>query len=532
MKRTKAEPLHDIRADYEIAKQNGRFRRPRAGVSGVGTTGDYHFRNESKYLYHMEYSRDLDRNDTIAGMVLDRLIDNILQETGIRPDPDTGDENADAILKEKWSEWSEDESQCDLSGELSFQDMERSVLRAMFVDGDHFALPNESGSVELMEAHRCRTPTNSSKNIVFGVHLDENRKRLNYVFTKDELDLTRALRKVSDTTSIPARDEDGKRQVFHVYDPHRISQTRGVSIFHRTADAFGMHDDIQFANLVRQQVASCFTIIREQTRTAPPKGGNSGNGYGSRTTEQVSSDFSRTLENIGPGMQVQTNPGEKLTGFSPNIPNPQFFEHVQLILKIVSANLGIPLHAVLLDASQTNFSGWRGAIDQARGGFRRIQTHFVRRFHKHIYRWKVQDWIESDIRLKTLASQGGVNPFKVRWQRPTWEYIEPTKDTTADIAKKRGLITSPRRISMRRGEDYDEIVRETVQDNAKFIRSARETARVLNSEKEPNEQDITWREVLVLPLHDGLQVVLNANADSDNDDSSKTPQREGAPSDS
>lgn len=510
MMKTKKVPLHDIRSDYEIAKQNARFRRPRAGVSGVGTSADYHFRSESKWLYHIEYARDLDRNDMVAGMVLDRLLDNILQETGIRPDPDTGDENLNAALKDMWREWSEDEAQCDISQESSFQDMERNVLRAMMVDGDHFALPTDNGSIELIEAHRCRTPKNTSRNLVYGVELDQQRKRLTYFFTKDELEPTKTLNRVGDTTQIPARDEFGSRNVFHIYDPHRLTQTRGVSVFHRTADALGMHDDIEFANLVRQQVASCFTVIREQTRTAPMPGGD-GNGYGSRTTEQLSSDFTRTLENIGPGMQIKTRPGEKITGFSPNIPNPQFFEHVMLILKIVSANLGIPLHAVLLDASQTNFSGWRGAIDQARAGFRRIQTHFVRRFHRHVYRWKVENWIDANPALQTWASQDGVNPFRVRWQRPTWEYIEPVKDTTADVAKVRGLITSPRRVAQRRGEDHDEIVSEILEDNSKVIRAAIMAARSINAELEPNEAPLTWEKVLFL-ASENLQVALSGTA--------------------
>ena len=48
-------PLADTRADYEIAKQGGRFRRPRKGVSGVGTSADYHFKSEREWLYSIEF---------------------------------------------------------------------------------------------------------------------------------------------------------------------------------------------------------------------------------------------------------------------------------------------------------------------------------------------------------------------------------------------------------------------------------------------------------------------------------------------
>lgn len=241
MRAAKKPPLTDIRADYEIAKR-GRFRRPRKGVSGVGTSADYHFRSESEWLYSIEYARDLDRNDGVAGMVVDRLLDNVLQDSGIRPDPSTGDENADAELKRRWQEWSSDEDQCDLAGEMTFCEMERSVLRGCLVDGDILPILNESGAVEVMEAHRCRTPRNTRKNVVFGVQLNEFRRRLKYLFTKEELDPGRALRKVSDTKPIDTRDEDGNRQVLHVFDPDRVSQTRGVSCFRRCADALGMHD--------------------------------------------------------------------------------------------------------------------------------------------------------------------------------------------------------------------------------------------------------------------------------------------------
>ena len=56
MRKAQTPPLHDIKADYEISKRHGRFRRTRKGVAGVGTTGDFHFRNESEWLYSIEYA--------------------------------------------------------------------------------------------------------------------------------------------------------------------------------------------------------------------------------------------------------------------------------------------------------------------------------------------------------------------------------------------------------------------------------------------------------------------------------------------
>ena len=498
--------LSQPRADYEIAKRNGRFRRQRSGVGAVGRHGDFHFRNETGWLYSIEYARDLDRNDSIAGMTIDRVLDNILQETGIRPDPCTGDENADAFLRDKWKAWAENEDECDLAGEQTWLDIERTVARAALVDGDHFVLPNVSGALELVEAHRCRTPSNTKKNVVHGVELSTTRKRLRYWFTREDLAPHSSLARVRDTVQIDARSELGERLVFHIVDPNRITQTRGVSVYARVADPLGMHDDIEFANLVRQQIASCFALIRNRKETGPLTNPQ----LGERETETVTGTYSRIIENIAPGMELTNGRGEELTAFSPDVPNPQFFEHVMLVLKIVSANLGLPVHAVLLDPSQTNFSGWRGAHDQARTGYRRLQKWLVNKLHKRVWRWKVANWIAMHPELAAWGNQAGVNLYRVKWNTPSWAYLQPVQDVAADVGKVQGLISTRRRVLADRGFDIDELDGETVTDNARLIRLCIEAAREINAEAEADDERVTWRELLALPIHEGLKVQLGA----------------------
>jgi len=510
MTQTKAPPLSGVRADYELNKRGGRFRRPRKGVSGVGTTGDYHLKSEPEWLYGIEYARDLDRNDCFAGICLDRVVDNVLHDAGFRPDPDTGDETADMFLKSLWDDWAQSEEGCDLAGEMTFSELERVILRGSLVDGDSLPIGNESGAIEVMEAHRCRTPTNSKKNIVFGIQLDANRRRQAYYFTKEEVHWNATVRRVSDTTPIPARDEDGLRQVFHVFDPKRVSLTRGLSVYARVADQLGMHDDIEFANLVRQQIASCFAIIRNKKRSSPLSGG-SGSQYGERTTETIG-NHTRITDGISPGMEIKTETDEEITGFSPDIPNPQYFEQAWKILKTISANLGIPLQAVLLDASETNFSGWRGAMDQARTGFRRIQRWFIKKFHARVWKWKVSQWLIQYPQLQKWAKQKGVNIFKVMWKRPSWPYINPLQDAQADITVVAGLQNSLRRVLGERDIDFDELMPEIVSDNVTIYQLCRNAARLINAEAQDDSERITWRELLAMPIHQGLSVQIAASA--------------------
>ena len=210
-------------------------------------------------------------------------------------------------------------------------------------------------------------------------------------------------------------------------------------------------------------------------------------------------------------MEIEGEPGEKLQGFSPNVPNPEYFTHVKLIISVVGANMGVPLILVLLDASQTNFSGWRGAVDQAKLGFRRNQETLTNRLHRPVYRWKVRNWGADDPAIAAAASRLGDRIFRHKWQHPSWPFIEPLKDATADVLTLRTGLTSPRRLHASRGRQFEKVFQETIEDNAKQIRLAKETARKINEEIEDG-QPVHWRELLSLPAPEGINIAIGAPA--------------------
>ena len=510
---TTAENFVALRADYAAAK-GSRFQRHRSGVSGAGSGADYHYRRESDHLRLMEYARDMDRNDVIIGQTVDRAVQNTIQD-GFVLDPTTGDEGLGKDLFARWTDWAEDPGQCDVAGERTFWDMETLALRSPFIDGDILALPlKSSGALQLVEAHRLRTPRNTTrKNCVHGVLLDNLRRPLEYWLTKDNIDPMRTVNKVSDMIRIPARDGEGNRQVFHIRVSKRVSQTRGVSALAPIMDIAGMWEDLNFANLVRAQVASCFAILRERDLAASAGVGGNTPATGSTETETLADGTTRTIEGIAPGMDVIGLPGEKLQMSSPNVPNPEFFPHCKMLLQLIGVNLGLPLVLVLLDAKETNFSGWRGAVDQARMGFRGNQKRLGQQFHSPVYQWKLRQWISEDPALRTAAERLGKKFFSHTWRPPTWPYIEPMKDAAADLLRVRNALTSQRRRAAERGMDWDVLTDEICADNAKLIRKAHETAVKLNEDNEG--LGITWREVAALPTPDGVKVAVTATAGDD-----------------
>jgi capsid protein len=131
------------REDYDATKQT-RFQRKRSGIPSLGSSADYHYRNDSEYLRMLEYARDMERNDSVGGPLIERAVDNTVK-CGFGLDVDTGDRQIDSMLAARWEEWATNASDCDLSGVMTFSDMERMVFRRTLVDGDIIGLPITDG---------------------------------------------------------------------------------------------------------------------------------------------------------------------------------------------------------------------------------------------------------------------------------------------------------------------------------------------------------------------------------------------------
>jgi hypothetical protein len=168
---------------------------------------------------------------------------------------------------------------------------------------------------------------------------------------------------------------------------------------------------------------------------------------------------------------------------------------MMLVLSIISVNLDIPVQVLLLDPSMANFSGWRGAWDMAKVGFRKFQYDMIEQFYCPIYRWKLRQWAATDDQIAPLAR--GIDPrllFRHAFIPPSWEYLDPLKDAQADSQIiDRGLDTR-RAILGKRGLNIEEVDRDLINDNQSTIIFAIVGAEQLK--KKYPDTDVTWRDML------------------------------------
>jgi capsid protein len=257
--------------------------------------------------------------------------------------------------------------------------------------------------------------------------------------------------------------------------------------------------------MVQQQVVSCFAIFRKREVSFQP-GAEGSQQQGEQTETTMADGSTRLTEGVAPGMHIFGDPGETLDGFSPNVPNPEFFEQARLLLTIIGINLGLPLVMVLMDSRESNFSAWRGAVQMAQAGFRGNQKFLVRRFLRPDYRRLVRRWAAIDPAIRAAGARSGVKLYAHKWAFPAWPYIDPLKDAGADLLRTRNGLISHRRRAAERNLDWEDLTAEIVEDNALLIQRAHEKAEQLNADH-PG-LNVTWREVSSLPTPDGVTVTV------------------------
>lgn len=488
----------DIRADFDAGKP-GRLTRQRIGLPVMGAGADYHLRNEWQYLRIIETIRDMARNDGVIDRALTIATNNTI-DSGFTVDPDTGNPKLDDALEEAWEEWSQSPDLCDAAGEMSFPEMEKLACRQMLMDGDILFTGTEDGKLQSFEADQCRTPTFSKEKnrIALGVRLSPTRQREAYYLLPRAIDPLATV-KLDQFLVAPTRGNfDGAelRQVFHVYNPQRVSQTRGISAFVPVVNTAGMRDDLDLATLVQAQGAACVTILNQHLAAGAkpippiPTPGTAHGGIGSPTYD---SSRDKMIRELAPGLELTAPDGRKLEMVTPNVPGPQYLPYQRMLLTMLGGAVGLPLILLLMDASETNFSGWRGAVEEAKKGFRSNQRCFDARLHRPVYTWRSALFIQSQ---KIVVPKSVKDPFRHKWTAPKWPYIEPNKDRQARrLAEKFGQL-SPRQASAESGDNFWQVLKERIEDNKAKIVAAKTAAQEINDEFPDDTEKVTWRDVL------------------------------------
>jgi lambda family phage portal protein len=464
------------------------------------------------------------RNDSIIPVLIDRAVANEIQE-GFSLEVNTPDEGFNQAIYDMWWEWSNDPDQCDIAGEKCFNEFEIMASMAEKRDGDCLITCLSSGELQFIENHLIGTASQLN-DVVLGVHLNEYRKHLGYHISKDNLCPAHIVSRggMDDQLYIPARNEFGMRQAFHIYNNRRVTETRGVTALAPILKVSAMFEDVNFAKLVQQQIASAIVILRSRSQFS---GGMVNSvSYGEEQNYTTATGEIQNQDGVQMGMELSSAPGEDISAFTSNIPNAEYFDHVRLLMQIMGVNFGLPLCLVLMDGSETNYSGWRGAVDEARKGFRMNQNNLIRKFHTPCYKMKLAQFLAEDPALRRAAADMGKKAFSHTWTPRGWAYIDPKADAEGDAFQIRNGLNSPRRIQQKNGRRWDDVARESIADNTMAIVEAKRQAAEINDQIQDGSP-VSWRDLIALATPEGVNATMNLEPLSESDvDGSDVPNDE------
>ena len=519
-------------ADYQATKK-GRFNKRREGLPSLGGSADYHIRTETEYYDTIEDCYDLERNDSVVGQLLNRKTSNIIQD-GFRLEPDTGDKGVDRELKERWNDFAEDPDQCDISGESNFHDFEFAASWTMDLAGDCAVSITRDGPLQFFEPYLIRRDYSNGDDTFLGVDQDLNRNKHRYWIATDDLNpYNTSLR---ESVPVETRDEYGRRQLCHIYDRKRFSLTRGMSVFMPIFELTGMLEDVNFAKLVQQQIVSCVAFLIEESLEQQGNPMPSTTSTGLPTMSENRPTDTRVYDDpaydeVAPGMVVNPGAGKKVTGFSPNIPNAEYFQQYRLILQLICGALDLPLSVGMLDGSESTFHGFIGASNEAKKLWRRSQKRLAKRLHRPVYHAK-QNHFCCDDRSLRRASKRLKHFGRHGWHFPIWQSVKPLDDTQDRLMRLRNAIISPTKMHAEMNVNYEDHVTETVRDNMFAVRSAKLAAMTINTDPDfaDDNQPVHWQQLYPMPMPDGIQATTEiVKEDVANDENPIEPKDKPEP---
>lgn len=385
--------------------------------------------------------RDLGRNNPFARSVL-RSHENNVIGSGIRMQSNARDKQGNPIIEfnkqveKEWRIWCRQEN-CHVGGTLSFQDIERMVIRERAEAGEVFVLlinrkfgrSKVKLGLQILESDMLDVNFNGEYrgNIVrMGIEVDEfNRPEAFHFFKNHPGD-----------TSFNGRGGSQERvrveakYVRHLFIKERPTQSRGVTIFAAAIMSLRHLGGFIDATVVGKRVkASVMGFI-----TQPEV----------ETSENAIVQNGERVEDFAPGKFVHLDPGEKveipnLGGDSGNEFNP----FVQAMLRNVASSTGTSYEEVSKDYSQANYSSSRLSLMSERDNYKVLQQWIIRDFHQPVF----EVWLEIAVMSGVIKTPNDFyinqeNYNQPKWLARGWDWVDPQKDINADKeALKAGLKT-------------------------------------------------------------------------------------------
>jgi lambda family phage portal protein len=338
--------------EYDAVK----YSRERKGPSSLSGAEDY--RSNYDRVELMKRARDLAENVGLVRSLLMKFAGHVAGTISYQARTQNPQVNTD--VEAYWNEWWD---KCDISTRHTGSTLMQVAVMSMLRDGDFlFVLVRDSNGdlkIQGIEADRLGDPFKvyTSLELIGGIHIDRN------TGAPTAYDIYN--RSIGDFYSYQITIPSS--QAFHLFDPLRIDQYRGVSAFHTAInDATDIHELTSFEKMAAKVASSQSGIVKRNNNNAAD--------LSTLSTDEDISGNQIKLETIESGKISYLEPGEDIIfPNGPSRPSGAFIEFHKVLMRNICLGLGIP-YSFAVDPSAMSGPTARLEMQQAGRTFKRYQN--------------------------------------------------------------------------------------------------------------------------------------------------------------
>jgi lambda family phage portal protein len=415
--------------EYDATMYNRQRRVPSQLQGAEG------FRSNYDRVEMMKRARDLDQNFGLVRSLLLKFATHVA--ANITYQARTTDQNVNSDVEAYWNSWWD---KCDLSGRHTGSILMQIATMSMLRDGDFFFIlvRDQDGNLRLqgVEADRIGDPfrTYTSLNLIGGIHINQE------TGAPDGYDVY--LRTFGNAYMFQATI--AANQVFHLYDPLRIDQYRGVTAFCTAInDATDIYEIVQMEKMAAKIASSQGGIIKRTN--------NNASDLANLTNDLDSNNQTIKIESIEPGRITYLEPGEEMQfPDSPNRPGNGFQEFHKILLRNICMGVGIP-YSFAVDPSAMSGPTARLEMQQASRTFKRHQKLLEDKVLRPVKNIVIADAVSRGL----IKNNIGTKTTKGIFNFGASVSIDLSRESDSSIAEFKAGLRTGSQIMSERGEDFE-----------------------------------------------------------------------------
>ncbi|TNF65656.1 MAG: phage portal protein [Gammaproteobacteria bacterium] len=388
-------------------------------------------------------------NDYVKGYI-SQACTNIIGHQGIRIQCKTKQKRLNDLTEAAFNRWAR-KGNCDVSGSLSFIDIQLLCVRSLLRDGEFFIIKHViDGQLQLQLIDNSRIDVTkratlaNGKKIINGIEVTRFGRPIAYYLTDD----------TESTQRIPAKN------VIHGFISEYVGQKRGISSIATALIRLG---------LLKEFETSAVDNARSNAKSVGflnlPENEIDYNALADRDDNTYDNSFE--MKAVDDRAQFHLlKPGYKLSTFNSQFPSTTFAPFKESILKAISSSLGYGINYINLgnDLSNVNYSSARQGLLNERDAWRMLQTLIIDSLVRPVF----ESWLEVEYLSGRLGNISEITFNQlidtVKFQTRNFPWIDPLKDAKGTTENINNKTTSTSQEIINAGGDVEEIYAQQIAD--------------------------------------------------------------------